>query len=325
MQGLVTVFGGSGFVGAQVVRALAKKGLRVRVAVRNPGRGYRLRMLGDVGQIEVVQANIRVPSSIDRALEGAQACVNLVAVMHERGRQKFQVLHGMGARNVAAGAAKAGVSRFVHISAIGADVNSPSKYARTKAMGEAAVREIIPGATILRPSIVFGPEDDFFNRFAGMAVSAPVLPLIGGGKTRFQPVFVGDVAAAVAACVLDPATAGKTYEIGGPAVFTFKALMQVICREIGRHPLLAPIPFDIATLIGIGGDLICALPIPIDPPLTTDQVIQLRRDNVVQAGALTLADLGIEPTALETIVPTYLYRYRRGGQYADQLAAPAKV
>jgi len=325
MQGLVTVFGGSGFVGAQVVRALAKKGLRVRVAVRNPGRGYRLRMLGDVGQIEVVQANIRVPASITRALEGAQGCVNLVAVMHERGRQKFQVLHAMGARNVAEAAAKAGVTRFVQVSAIGADANSPSKYARTKALGEAAVRELIPSATIVRPSIVFGPEDDFFNRFASMAVSAPVLPLIGGGKTRFQPVFVGDLAAAVAACVFDPSTAGKTYEIGGPAVFTFKALMQVICREIGRHPLLLPIPFDAAALIGFGGDVMGALPIPIAPPLTSDQVTQLRHDNVVSADALTLADLGIEPTALETIVPSYLYRFRKGGQYADQLAVAAKV
>ncbi len=324
MQGLVTVFGGSGFVGAQVVRALAKKGLRVRVAVRNPGRGYRLRMLGDVGQIEVVQANIRTPSSIDRALEGAQACVNLVAVLNERGRQTFQALQAMGARNVAEAAAKVGVSRFVHISAIGADINSPSKYARTKAIGEAAVREIIPGATILRPSIVFGPEDDFFNRFAKMAVSSPMLPLIGGGMTRFQPVFVGDVAAAVANALFDPATAGKTYELGGPAVFTFKALLQLVCRETGRHRLLAPIPFPIAALIGAGGDLICALPIPIAPPVTTDQVIQLRRDNVVQEGALTLADLGVTATALETIVPTYLHRFRRGGQYADQLSAPTK-
>ena len=320
MQGLVTVFGGSGFVGAQVVRALAKRGLRVRVAVRNPGRGYRLRMLGDVGQIEVVQANIRVPSSLTRALDGAQACVNLVAVMHERGRQKFQVLHAMGARNVAEAAAKAGVTRFVHMSAIGADAHSPSKYARTKAMGEAAVREVIPSAVILRPSIVFGPEDDFFNRFARMSVSSPVLPLIGGGKTLFQPIFVGDVAAAVAAAILDPKAGGKTFELGGPAVYSFKALMQLTLRETGRSPLLLPIPFDLATLIGVGGDLICALPIPIAPPLTTDQVALLRSDNVVSKGAPGLADLGVQPTALEALLPTYLYRFRRGGQYAGQLA-----
>jgi NADH dehydrogenase len=324
MQGLVTVFGGSGFIGAQVVRALAKRGLRVRAAVRNPGRGYRLRMLGDVGQIEVVQANIRVPASIERALSDAKACVNLVGVLHERGHQGFQSLHAQGARNIAEAAAKAGVSRFVQVSAIGASADSPSNYARTKALGEAAVREVMPGAVILRPSIVFGPEDAFFNRFGAMSVHSPVLPLIGGGGTRFQPVFVGDVAAAVAACVVDPATAGRTYELGGPAVFTFKALMELTARETGRHPLLLPIPFAIANLIGIGGDLMGALPIPLAPPLTTDQVKQLRADNVVASGALGLAELGIQPTAVEAILPTYLYRFRRGGQYADQLTVAEK-
>jgi uncharacterized protein YbjT (DUF2867 family) len=325
MHGLVTVFGGSGFVGGQVVRALAKKGLRVRVAVRNPGLGFRLRMLGDVGQIEVVQANIRMPSSLARALEGAEGCVNLVGVMHERGRQKFQSVHGMGARNIAEAAKAAGVSRLVHVSAIGADAESPSKYARTKAMGEAAVREIMPSSTILRPSVVFGQEDDFFNRFARMAAFLPGLPLVGGGLTRFQPVFVGDVANAVAACLLDADTAGKTYELGGPAVFTFKALMELLSAEIGRKPFLAPVPFGVASLIGIGGDLINMGPIPIAPPLTTDQVELLRSDNVVAPGALGLKDLGVVPTALEPILPTYLYRYRKGGQYAEQLTAAAKA
>ena len=325
MHGLVTVFGGSGFVGGQVVRALAKKGLRVRVAVRNPGLGYRLRMLGDVGQIEVVQANVRMPASLTRALDGAEGCVNLVGVMHERGRQKFQSVHGMGARNIAEAARAAGVSRLIHISAIGADAESPAKYARTKAMGEAAVREVMPSATILRPSIVFGPEDDFFNRFARMAVSLPALPLIGGGSTRFQPVFVGDVANAVAACLLSTETVGKTYELGGPAVFTFKALMELLSAEIGRKPILAPVPFGVASLIGIGGDLINMGPIPIAPPLTTDQVALLRSDNVVAPGALGLQDLGVAATALEPILPTYLYRYRKGGQYAGQLTAEAKA
>ena len=325
MQGLVTVFGGSGFVGGQVVRALAKRGLRVRVAVRNPGRGYKLRMLGDVGQIEVVQANIRMPASVARALEGAEGCVNLVAVMHERGRQKFQSVHAMGARTIAEAAKAAGVSRLVHMSAIGADPGSASKYARTKAMGEAAVREVVPSATILRPSIVFGPEDDFFNRFARMACASPVLPLIGGGATKFQPVFVGDVANAVAACLLDADTAGKTYELGGPGVFTFKALMERLCEEIGRKPILAPIPFGVAGLIGMGGDLVNLQPIPIAPPLTSDQVTLLRADNVVAPGALTLADLKVAPTAMEPILASYLYRYRKGGQYADQLTAPAKA
>jgi uncharacterized protein YbjT (DUF2867 family) len=320
MQGLVTVFGGSGFVGANVVRALAKRGLRVRVAVRNPGRGYRLRMLGDVGQIEIVQANVRNQASIARALAGAQACVNLVGVLYETGRQKFQTIHAMGARNLAEAAKAAGVQRFVQVSAIGADAESPAKYARTKAMGEAAVCEIIPGAVVLRPSIVFGPEDGFFNRFAAMASLSPAIPLFGGGETRFQPVFVGDVAAAVAKAVVDPAAEGRTYELAGPGVYSFKALMQLVCRETGRRPLLVPVPFAIAGLIGAVGDLVSGL---IPPPLTSDQVRLLRIDNVAGAGAAGLADLGIEPTALEPVLPTYLFRYRKGGQYAEQIARGA--
>jgi NADH dehydrogenase len=318
MQGLVTVFGGSGFVGAQVVRALAKRGLRVRVAVRNPGRGYRLRMLGDVGQIEIVQANVRNAASIARAMAGAQGCVNLVGVLYEAGRQKFQSIHAMGARNLAEAALAAGVQRFVQVSAIGADIDSPSKYARSKAMGEAAVREIIPDAVILRPSIVFGPEDGFFNRFAAMASLSPVIPLFGGGQTKFQPVFVGDVAAAVASAVVDPATSGSTYELAGPAVYSFKALMQLVCRETGRRPLLVPVPFPIAGLIGATGDLFPAG--LIAPPLTSDQVKLLRIDNIASPEVAGLADLGIEPTALEAVLPTYLFRYRKGGQYAEQVA-----
>ena len=320
MQGLVTIFGGSGFVGAQVVRALAKRGLRLRVAVRNPGRGYRLRMLGDVGQIEVVQANIRNPASIARAMDGAQACVNLVGVLYEAGRQKFQAVHAMGARQVAQAAAAQGVQRLIHVSAIGADPQSGSKYARSKAMGESAVREVFPGAVILRPSIVFGQEDDFFNRFATMASLSPVLPLIGGGHGLFQPVFVGDVAAAVAGAVMDPDTAGRTYELGGPGIYSFKALMQLMARETGRRPLLVPVPFPIASLIGLGGDMAAWL---IAPPLTSDQVALLRTDNVVSPGAAGLADLGVQPTALEAILPTYLYRYRKGGQYAEAVARGA--
>ena len=320
MQGLVTIFGGSGFVGAQVVRALAKRGLRLRVAVRNPGRGYRLRMLGDVGQIEVVQANIRNPASIARAMDGAQACVNLVGVLYEAGRQKFQAVHAMGARQVAQAAAAQGVQRLIHVSAIGADPQSGSKYARSKAMGESAVREVFPGAVILRPSIVFGQEDDFFNRFATMASLSPVLPLIGGGHGLFQPVFVGDVAAAVAGAVMDPDTAGRTFELGGPAIYSFKALMQLMAEETGRRPLLIPVPFPVAGLIGVAGDLVAGL---IAPPLTSDQVTLLRADNVVAPGAAGLADLGVQPTALEAILPTYLYRYRKGGQYAEAVARGA--
>ena len=320
MQGLVTVFGGSGFLGAHTVRALAKRGLRVRVAVRNPGRGYRLRMLGDVGQVQVVQANVRNPESIARALDGAQACINLVGVLYQAGRQTFQAIHVDGARRLAEAAAAAGVQRFVQVSAIGADATSRSSYARSKALGEAAAREIIPEAVVLRPSILFGQEDHFFNRFAAMAAISPVLPLIGGGASRFQPVFVGDVAAAVAVAVTDPATGGRTFELGGPGVYSFKALMQLIARETGRRPILAPIPFPLASLIGMGGDLVAGL---IPPLLTRDQVELLRSDNVTAPGAPGLADLGVEPTALESILPTFLFRYRKGGQYAEAMARGA--
>jgi uncharacterized protein YbjT (DUF2867 family) len=250
MRGLVTVFGGTGFIGRQVVRSLAKQGYRVRVAARNVGRGYRLRMLGDVGQIEVVQANVRNPDSIGRALDGAEACVNLVGVLFESGRQGFQTIHTMGARAIAEAAAARGITRFVQISAIGADADSPAKYARSKAEGEAAVRAAIPTAVILRPSVVFGPEDDFFNRFAAMASISPALPLPGGGATRFQPVYVADLAAAVAKVVTDPDCAGKTYELGGPGVFTFRELMAFVLLETGKSRILAPLPWPIASLVG---------------------------------------------------------------------------
>jgi NADH dehydrogenase len=321
MKGLVTVFGGSGFIGSQVVRALAKRGWRLRVVVRNPGRAYRLPMLGDVGQIEVMQANLRVPGSVARALDGAEACVNCVGLLSQSGRQRFEAVHVEGAREAAAEARAAGAQRFVQISAIGADEASRSGYARTKAQGEAAVREAFPTATILRPSIVFGPEDDFFNRFGAMATMSPALPLIGGGHTRFQPVFVGDVAQAVAAAVASAAAAGRTYELGGPGVYSFRELMEITLAEIGRRRLLLPLPFAAARAIGRAGDLIELLT-PLSPPITSDQVEMLKSDNVVAPGAAGLADLGVAPTALEPIIPTYLYVYRRGGQYAD-LVQPA--
>jgi uncharacterized protein YbjT (DUF2867 family) len=314
MKGLVTIFGGSGFVGSQTVRVLAKAGWRVRVAVRRPWQAYRLRMLGDVGQIEIVQANVRNPPSVERALEGAEACVNAVAVMVEAGRQKFQSLHVMGARNIAEAARRRGVGRFVQISALGADPDSPAKYARTKAAGEAAVREVYADAVLLRPSVVFGPEDKFFNRFAAMAVLSPALPLIGGGETRFQPVFVGDVAKAVGAALADPDKAG-VYELGGPTVYSFRQLMELMLKEIGRERWLVPVPWSVAGLIGGAGDLMAGF--GLAPPLTADQVTLLRADNVVAAGAAGLADLGVAPTPLEPIIPTYLYRYRVGGQFAD--------
>lgn len=316
MRGLVTVFGGTGFIGRQVVRSLARQGFRVRAVARNVGRGYRLRMLGDVGQIEVVQANIRDAASVARALEGAEACVNLVGVLFEAGRQGFQTIHAMGARTIAEAAAAAGVRQLVHFSAIGADEASPARYARTKAMGEAAVRAAFPGAVILRPSIVFGPEDGFFNRFASLASLSPALPLVGGGETRFQPVFVGDVAAAVARVLTTPGTAGRTYELGGPAVYSFRELLEFICRETGRSPVLAPLPWPLAGVVGMVGDVQAAV-LPVIPPmLTSDQVKMLKVDNVVADGAPGLSDLGIEPKAVEAVTPAYLYRYRKGGQYA---------
>jgi NADH dehydrogenase len=324
MKGLVTIFGGSGFVGGQIVRALAKRGLRVRVAVRRPGRGYRLRMLGDVGQIEVTQANIRDVASIDRALEGAESCVNAVAVLYESGRQSFDALHVEGAAAVASAARAQGVTRFVQISAIGADAASPAEYARTKAAGEAAVLAEIPTATIVRPSVIFGHDDAFFNRFAQMAMTSPALPLIGGGTTRFQPVFVGDVAAAVSRALTDPAAAGRLYELGGPTIYTFRELMELILREIGRRRLLVPLPLPLAGLMGKAGDLIAATGL-LAPPITSDQVAMLRVDNVVSPGALGLADLGVAPTAAEAIIPSYLYRFRKGGQYAEVIQAAAAL
>ncbi|HEX4742502.1 MAG TPA: complex I NDUFA9 subunit family protein [Caulobacteraceae bacterium] len=323
MKGLVTVFGGSGFVGSQIVRALARMGSRVRVAVRQPGRGYRLRMLGDVGQIEVVQANVRDDTSVARALEGAEGCINAVAILYESGRQSFEAVHVEGARRVAAAAALAGVTRFAHISAIGADANSPAAYGRTKAAGEAATREAFPRAAILRPSVVFGPEDHFFNRFAQMATTSPALPLIGGGHTRMQPVFVADVGAAVARAVWSDEAAGQTFELGGPEAFTFRRLMEIMLEVIQRRRFLVPVPWPMANALGLLGDLIATS--GVAPPLTTDQVALLRADNVVSPGAPGLNDLGVAPSAVEPIIPSYLYRYRRGGQYASQSEAPEDI
>jgi uncharacterized protein YbjT (DUF2867 family) len=322
MQNLVTVFGGSGFVGAQAVRQLAKAGWRIRVAVRNPAKAYAMRLHGDVGQIDIVQANIRNEPSLRRALSGATAAVNLVGVLRETGRQGFQAVQVMGAHNVAAAARAEGASRLVQMSAIGADADSESKYARTKAEGEAAAREIYPDAVVVRPSIVFGPEDDFFNRFAAMAQVSPVLPLIGGGETRFQPVFVGDVGKALARVAVAPDAGGQTYELGGPATYSFRQLMELMLAEIGKRRFLAPLPWPVANLMGAAGDaangLAGVIGASLPTPITADQVILLKTDNVASGAYPGLAELGITPTTLEAVLPSYLYRYRKGGQYADQ-------
>jgi uncharacterized protein YbjT (DUF2867 family) len=307
---LVTIFGGTGFLGRHTVRALAKVGWRIKVAARRPARGFFLRPLGQVGQIDFVKCDIADKDQVAAALAGSDAVINLCGILFQSG-QSFEDVQAHGAANIAEAAAAAGVSSLVHVSAIGADKNSDSTYAQTKAQGEAAVRAAFPAATILRPSIVFGPEDDFFNRFAAMARMSPVLPLVGGGKTRFQPVFVGDVAAAIVAALGSDAAKGATYELGGPTVYSFRQLLEIILQQTGRKRLLAPLPFGLASFQAFFLQL---LP---KPPLTPDQVRLLRRDNVVTDGARTLADLGITPNSVEAEVPAYLWRYRAKGQYAD--------
>ena len=314
---LVTVFGGSGFIGRHVVRALVRDGWRVRVPMRRPHLGLDLKVMGNVGQVQIPQANLRFPDSVARAVAGSDAVVNLVALLFEKGPQTFEAIHVDAARTLAEAVAREGVTNFAHISAIGADEASESDYARTKAIGEAIVREHVPTADILRPSIVFGPEDAFFNRFAGMSTLAPALPLIGGGETRMQPVFVGDVADAVAK-VLARGTSGRTFELGGPNTYTFRELMEYMLEVVDRKRFLAPLPFGAAALMGTVAEAVAGLPIVssiIDPPLTRDQVELLKSNNVVADGALTFADLGIVPTAMESVVPTYLQRFRKHGQF----------
>jgi NADH dehydrogenase len=314
---LVTVFGGSGFIGRHVVRALVRRDFRVRVAVRRPDLAGHLQPLGRVGQIQPVQANIRFPDSVAAAVRDAAIVVNLVGVLFERGRQSFTAVQAEGAATVARAAAAAG-ARLIHGSALGADANSPSLYARTKAAGEAAVLSAVPEAVIMRPSVVFGPEDDFFNRFAAIARISPMLPLIGGGQTRFQPIFVADVAEAIARAAEAQARPGATYELGGPDVKTFRELMAFVLATIQRRRLLVPIPFAAAKL---QASILQFLP---KPPLTPDQVALLRQDNIVSEAAeregRTLQGLGIEPTGMAAMVPTYLWRFRKTGEFSRLMA-----
>jgi uncharacterized protein YbjT (DUF2867 family) len=314
---LATVFGGSGFVGRHAVRALARDGWRIRAAVRRPDLAGHLQPMGAVGQIWAVQANLRYEPSVRQAVEGAEVVVNAVGILAPSGQQAFKSIHVDGARAIAKAAREAGVKRLIHISAIGANAKSTSEYARTKAEGEQAVLDAFPDAIILRPSIVFGPEDDFFNRFASLARFSPALPLIGGGRTKFQPVYAGDVASAVARAASGSAKPGTTYELGGPGVFTFRELLDCCQEWTGRHRMYLRLPFAMASLLALA-----TWPLPNRlRPLTLDQVRLLRNDNVVSEAATrearTFAALGVtEPQTVGAIVPSYLERFKPKGQFA---------
>jgi NADH dehydrogenase len=313
LETLVTVFGGSGFLGRNVVRALAKRDYRIRVAVRRPELAGHLQPLGRVGQIHTVQANLRYPASIEAAMRGSQVAVNLVGILTEGGAQTFDAVQAKGAETVAKAAAGVG-ARMVHVSAIGADENSAAGYARAKAIGETAVLAAVPSATILRPSVVFGPEDQFTNRFAALARISPFLPLVGGGATRMQPVYVGDVATAVADAVDGKTKAGATYELGGPEVLTMREIMEIILSVTDRQRLLLPLPFGLARLKSFFLQFA-----PGMLKLTPDQVEMLKSDNVVsdaaKAAGLTFEGLGIRPDSLEAVAPQYLWRFRAAGQF----------
>ena len=301
---LITIFGGTGFIGRHLVQRLAARGARIRVISRNVSRGRHLQPMGHVGQIVVAQADLRSEEGVAAAMRGSVGVINLIGILHEGGRQTFEAVHAELPGRIARAASAIGAERMLQMSALGADAGSKSAYARSKADGERAVREAFPDATIFRPSVVVGPEDGFFNRFAAMARLLPALPLIGGGRTRFQLVYVGDVADAMAAALEDDEARGATYELGGPRVYTFEELMRYMLEVVGRRRLLVPISFDLAAL---QARFLEFLP---EPPLTRDQVLLLKQDNVVSQGAKTLADLGVLPTPIELVVPDYLTRYR---------------
>ncbi len=314
-RGLVTVFGGSGFIGRHVVRALLKRGWRVRAAVRRPDLAGHLQPLGMVGWVQPIQANLRYRWSVERAVEGADVVVNLVGILAEKGAQSFDAVQADGARVVAEAARDAGLARIVHGSAIGADPESPSQYGRSKAAGEAAVLETLPASTIIRPSLVFGPEDDFFNRFAALARLLPALPLFGGGRTRFQPLYVNDLAQVFAEAVDGKTHSGAVYETGGPDIRTYRELMELVLAETDRRRLLVPVPWSLAN---VQAAILQVLPGRL---VTLDQMRQLTVDNVVTEAAIaearTLEGLGITPTSLDAILPSYLYRFRSRGQFQE--------
>ncbi|NNE23557.1 MAG: complex I NDUFA9 subunit family protein [Rhizobiales bacterium] len=311
---LVTVIGGSGFVGRHLVRALAQRGYRIRPAMRRPDLAGHLQPLGSVGQIMPVQANVRYPDSVLAACQGADIVINLTGILSISGSQTFDAIHVSGAEASARAAKQAGANSFIQMSAIGADAGSSSTYARTKAEGEARAKALFPGAIIVRPSVIFGPEDDLFNRFAGLARIAPALPLIGGGETLFQPVFVGDVADGMSELATHhDRHAGKTFEFGGPVTMSLKQIMEFTLKTTARRRFLAPLPFGLAKMMAA---VLGLLPKPL---LTMDQVELLKSDNIVSeactADGRTLEGLGISPQGIESIVPSYLYRYRKAGQF----------
>ena len=322
MSKLVTIYGGSGFVGRYIARRMAKEGWRVRVAVRNPNEALFVKPYGVVGQVEPVFCNIRDDASVAAVMNGADAVVNCVGILAETGKNTFDAVQADGAERVARIASEAGVTKLVQISAIGADTESESEYSRTKGEGEAAVVAAFPGAVILRPSIIFGTEDGFFNRFAGMTRFGPVLPVVGA-DTQFQPVWVDDVAQAAVASITKDVDAG-VYELGGPDVYTFREMMQVMLTVIKRRRLILNIPFGIANIIAPIAGAVQFLSLGIvKAPITKDQVINLRKDNVVGADSAGFAAFGIEPTNLEAVLPDYLWRFRPSGQY-DAIKDSAK-
>jgi NADH dehydrogenase len=312
----VTVFGGSGFVGRAIVRALAQEGYQVRVACRRIELAERIKTAGDVGQITILRTNLRIPASVAAAVSGSQAVINASGIAFQRGRQRYETVHVEGARAIAEAAKAAGVQRLVHVSGIGADQrNSTNRFIRSKVDAEDAIVSGFANATMLRPSVVFGPEDAMFNRMAQIARQAPFLPVVGDGSARVQPVYVGDVGAAVVAVLERPETAKSVFELGGPRVYTYREIAALVLREIDRHKRIVGVPAGLMKIMGFFAEF---LPVP---PLTHDQVDLLVTDNVVRPGAPGLAELGVEPTAAEAILPMYLDRYRVGGRYNQH--APA--
>jgi uncharacterized protein YbjT (DUF2867 family) len=322
MSGLVTIYGGSGFIGRYIARRLAKAGWRIRVAVRNPNEAMFVRPYGVVGQVEPVLCNVRDDESVRSALRGADVVVNCVGILVESGRNRFDAVQAEAPGRIARIAAEEGVGRMVHISAIGADPEADSAYAASKGRGEAAVLEHMPQAVILRPSIVFGPEDEFFNRFAGMTRMGPILP-VAGGDTKFQPVYVDDVARAAELAVEGKAAPG-VYELGGPDTDTFRGLMQLMLATINRRRMVLNMPTFLARIVAFGFDMLQAVTFGLltNRMLTRDQVTNLQNDNVVAPGAKGFEDLGIEPMSMDAVLPDYLWRFRPSGQY-DAIKASA--